>query len=144
RVVREIERHQRRERVGRQAGQRHGIENPLAILQRLFCRCDGRTEVRHHDGPLELSRGIGNDGVECFTIAQMQMPVVGADESQSLRRGLRHERFYREIWPSASGMLRSTSRTNIAQPAGMTASLKSKAALCRTQPDSAPPCPSLK
>jgi hypothetical protein len=32
----------------------------------------------------------------------------------------------------------------MAQPVGITSSLKSKLALCKTQPDSAPPCPNLK
>ena len=90
-AVGQVERHQRLERRAR--GQ--GLEDPPAVGERLLDPDDRRPEVRHDDRPRELASAVRQHRGEGGAVAQMQVPVVGADDA---------DRFgHRRILPSAAG-----------------------------------------
>ena len=92
--VGEIERHQRLEagtgRVDRHRLAQRG-QDAFAIGQCLRHGGHRRLEVGHHDGSRELAGGSTHHCLKRGAVAQMQMPVVRADQCQGVH-GCRSER----------------------------------------------------
>ena len=80
----EVERHQRLERHTR----RQSRQDALAVSQRLLRRSHRRLEIGHDDGARKAARRVGEHRGQNFTIAQVQMPIIGAGEGQA-RHGRR-------------------------------------------------------
>ena len=79
-IVGEVERHERRERAGGNPGLSQRGHDAVAIRQCKRDRGDRRLEIRHDDSPRELPCAIAHDRAQRRTIAQMQVPVVRADD----------------------------------------------------------------
>ncbi|OIQ74127.1 hypothetical protein GALL_442320 [mine drainage metagenome] len=84
-VLGQVERHQRRER----RPLRHRPQDAVAVIGGLSRGHHRRHKVRHHDGAREMARRLGQDTFEHGTIAQVQVPVVGAAEGEALGHALR-------------------------------------------------------
>ncbi len=80
RLVGQVERHQRRE--GRPVGQRG--DDALAVRGRGGDGRHRRPQVRHHDRAREAPGRVRQHGFERGAVAQMQVPVVGARERESI------------------------------------------------------------
>ena len=79
-AVGQIAGHQRREITAR----RQCSDDAAAIgLGRCNC-CNRRRKVRHDNRARELPRGIINDCAQHVTVAQVDMPVIGAADRQAL------------------------------------------------------------
>ena len=79
-IVREVERHQRFE----VAVCRQRRENPFAIGQRIFAAAHRGNQIGHDDRAPELSRTVGDDGLQVGGVTQMQMPIIGSDDGQTI------------------------------------------------------------
>ena len=77
-IVGEVKRHQR--------SKRHALwnrrKNTLAIGHRLHCSGHRRAQVGHDDGTGKLGRGVRDHRLQCITVTQVHMPVVGAGQGQ--------------------------------------------------------------
>lgn len=79
-VVGQVQRHQRLEaRARRQRG-----EDALAVGASLRGGRHRRLEVGHDDRPAELARGVAHHVGERVAIAQVQVPVIRADDGQGI------------------------------------------------------------
>ena len=75
-VVGQVKRHQRLETgAGRQRS-----DNAVAVGGGLVDRGHRRLQVGHDDGAGELGGGMGEYGSQCFAVAQVKVPVVGAGD----------------------------------------------------------------
>ncbi len=74
----------------RTGGQRR--EYALAVGPRQLHRSHRRAQIGHDDGARELARGVRQHRGERGTVAQMQVPVVGAGKRENLWNESRHGR----------------------------------------------------
>jgi len=84
-VVGQIEGHQRLEC----RSSRYRVQNPRPIKRRLFGRRHRRSQVGHDDGAGELAGAVWHDRAQRRTVADVQMPVVGAGEGEGVHAGFR-------------------------------------------------------
>mmetsp|Transcript_3268 Transcript_3268/g.8070 ORF Transcript_3268/g.8070 Transcript_3268/m.8070 type:complete len:213 (-) Transcript_3268:171-809(-) len=82
RIVGEVQGHQWVE-----AALRHALGDLLkysvAVLEREVRRGDGRHQVRHDDGPGEVSASVRNDIAQNLSVPHVQMPVVWDSHGQT-------------------------------------------------------------
>ena len=85
-AVAQVDRHQRHE-VG---ARRQGRHDPLAVSPRERGGRHGGLEVRHDDGAAELRGAVGQHRLQHGAVAQMQVPVVGAAQGDTVGHGKAH------------------------------------------------------
>jgi hypothetical protein len=109
RAVGEVQRHQRRE-VAPWAVRRPRGQDALAIGERHFGRRDRWPQVRHHDRARELRCRGGQHRGQRGTVAQVQVPVVGAGERERVGGGVHLAGIVSRASVSASGSSACCSR----------------------------------
>ena len=85
RVVGEVQRHQRLE-IRARAVDRPRRQDAFAVSDGGGSGGHRRPQVGHHDGPAELARSERQHGTQRRAVAQVQVPVVGAGESEGAAR----------------------------------------------------------
>src|SRR5690606_19665581 len=82
-VVGQIEHHQRLKITLRRAS----CQDTFPIFEGLGTAHDRWYQIRHDDGTLEIIGRVGNCSMQEIAVAQMDVPVVGASDSECLSHG---------------------------------------------------------